>query len=413
MVTKLCEGKSRRCLQTGLRALVSPNELVLTQKRNEYECEIVEGSFAMPGPTNLIINGTFDDGNTGWSGTDLETNHQEKAYLGNGSKNRVAEMDGHRGQTTVMEQTFTVTDPTSTELTLDAALRTASNPNAGTEGFTIDILDSDGVVIATTTVLPTSNSFETVSLPVTFDEAGDYTLRLTEVGPNDSLGAIIDNVTLMVCFAGDTLIETPNGQVAARDLKIGDWVVTQNGPKPVKWVGRRRVTAEDMRSNEVFHPVHICQGALGNGLPRNDLRVSKQHRLQVSSPIAKRMFGDQDVLLPAIRLTALPGIYVAKDTDELDFVHILTEDHEIIYAHGCPAETLLVGPHAWAALTPQAREELKAIFPGIDQHEADIPPALPIPENKLQNDLVSRMAKNGRVPLELFERDADVMPNVA
>jgi len=355
-------------------------------------------------PTNLIINGTFDDGNSGWSGTDLETNYNEGAYLGNGVTNRVAEMDGRSGLTTVMEQTFTVSDPTSTELTLDVALRNASNNEAGSEGFTIEILDSNGAVIASETVLPTSNSFESISVPVTFAASGDYTLRFTELGPDNSLGAVIDNVALMVCFTSDALIDTPNGPVAAGHLQIGDLVETLNGPKPVKWVGRRSVSAEEMRTNDVFHPVHISKGAFGNSLPTADLRVSKQHRMQVSSPIAARMFGDCDILVPAVRLTKLPGVYTVPDAGALEYVHILLEDHEIVYAHGCPAETLLLGPQAWSALTEDAQTELLAMFPEEILGEAGRETALFVPENKAQNHLLSRMIKNGRKPLELFDR---------
>jgi hypothetical protein len=180
-------------------------------------------------PTNLIVNGDFNGGNTGWSGNDLETNYSENAYLGNGSGNRVAEMDGVSGQTTVMEQSFTVANPLATKLSIDSALRTASNGQAGTEGFTAEILDSDGNVLSTVEILPTANTFTTFTLPVTFPAAGTYTVRLTEVGPDNSLGAIVDNIELMVCFAGTTRIATPTGTIAAKDIAIGDMIDTETG----------------------------------------------------------------------------------------------------------------------------------------------------------------------------------------
>jgi hypothetical protein len=31
---------------------------------------------------------------------------------------------------------------------------------------------------------------------VRFDEAGEYALRMTEIGTNDTLGAIVDNVVI-------------------------------------------------------------------------------------------------------------------------------------------------------------------------------------------------------------------------
>lgn len=263
-------------------------------------------------PTNLIVNGTFDAGAANWSGNDIETDHPESAYLGNGSSNRVAEMDGVTGQTTVLEQTFTVTNPTATELTFDSALRTASNSNAGSEGFTVEILDSVGTVIATTTVLPTANTLTSFSLPVTFPAAGDYTVRLTELGPDDSLGAIVDNISLMVCFHGSTRIRIPGGEKLARDVAIGDLVDTDRGPKPVRWVGRRTVSADDIASNEKFLPVKITAGALGGNLPEADLWVSRQHRMLVSAPVCDRMFGTSEVLVASIRLTGLPGIFVDR-----------------------------------------------------------------------------------------------------
>lgn len=353
----------------------------------------------MPPPTNLIVNGTFDAGDVGWSGNDIETNHSEGAYLGNGSSNRVAEMDGLSGQTTVMEQTFTVDNPQATQLTLDVALRTASLGQAGSEGFTVEILDSLGNVIASDTVLPTTNSFVQFTLPVNFTAAGDYTLRMTEVGPDNSLGAIIDNVELLVCFGGGTRIELYQGRKKARKIRIGDLVRTQSGIKPVRWVGRRVVTHEMMERNPKLYPIRIEAGALGNGLPKVDLLVSRQHRMYVNSPIAERMFGRSDVLLPAIRLTDLPGIEVQSRIRQIDYVHLLFDQHEIVFAEGAPSESLYTGPEAWRALPASAREEIRLLFPELTQNQ---PPsaAAAIPERVQQRELVRRMVKNGQRPLD-------------
>jgi len=352
----------------------------------------------MPLPTNVIVNGTFDSGNAGWSGNDLETNHSEGAYLGNGSSNRVAEMDGHSGQTTVMEQTFAVNDPLATELTLDVALRNSSLGDAGSEGFTVEILDSGGGVIATATALPTTNSFTTFTLPVNFPTAGSYTLRMTELGPDNSLGAIIDNVELLVCFGGGTRIALHKGCKKARKIKIGDLVRTVSGVKPVRWVGRRVVTQEDMARNPTMCPVRIQAGALGNGLPKVDLLVSRQHRMFVNSPIATRMFGRPDVLLPAIRLTALPGIDVQTRLRQIDYVHLLFDAHEIVFAEGAPSESLFTGPEAWRALPHTAREEIELMFPALVRDHTPRA-AAPIPERRLQRELMRRMVKNDQLPL--------------
>lgn len=354
-------------------------------------------------PTNLIVNGTFDAGSSGWSGNDTETSYRESAYLGNGSSNRVAEMDGRSGQTTIMEQSFTVENPTATELTFDSALRTASNSNEGSEGFTVEILDSDGVSVASTTVLPTSNSLTSFSLPVNFPSEGTYTVRLTELGPDDSLGAIVDNIELMVCFRGSTTIQMPKGGKPARDILVGDVVDTARGPKLVRWTGHRSVSADDIAHNEKLLPVKISSGSLGCGLPLADLWVSRQHRIQVTSPICKRMFGCQNALVSAISLTALPGIYVDSSVHELDYVHILLDAHEILFAEGAPSESLLLGDEAEQALSTDALDEIHAIF-------GDLPGDIQalkrtteyIPKGHQQKKLVARINKNNRPALENF-----------
>lgn len=227
-------------------------------------------------PTNVIVNGDFSSGLTGWSGTDLEVNRLSR-YISGGGNNRVAEIDGNRNQTTVLEQTFTLTDPSVAVLSFDVALRDRALDDAGSDGFIVEILDSDGNVLVSDTILPTDNSFTTITIPVTFPSAGDYTLRFTEIGDDDSLGALVDNVAVLICFAGDTAIDTPDGPVAARDILVGDLVSTENGPRPVRWVGRRHVTGAEMMQDERLCPVRISKGALGQGVPSRDLLVSRQH----------------------------------------------------------------------------------------------------------------------------------------
>ncbi|WP_281972803.1 Hint domain-containing protein [Ruegeria faecimaris] len=350
-------------------------------------------------PTNVIVNGTFNSGSANWSGTDIEADHTEGAYLGNGSSNRVAEMDGNASQVTVMEQTFTLDDPKSGELSLDSALRTASNSNAGSEGFTVEILDSNGVVIASMTVLPTANSFSTFTMQVDFPSAGDYTLRLTELGLNDSLGAIVDNIELLVCFCQGTLIETELGERPVETLREGDLVLTRSGLKPVRWIGQRHLSATDLAINPNLKPVRIAKSALGDGLPKQDLLVSRQHRMQISSAVAQRMFGSPDVLVAAIKLSELPGIEIDNSLDQVVYYHLLFDNHEIVFANGAPSESLLLTDTSLASVTAQAREEIQMILPNLLEAQNTVP-SYPIPENRLQKRLVERLRKNQKSPLE-------------
>lgn len=143
----------------------------------------------------------------------------------------------------------------------------------------------------------------------------------------------------------------------------------------------------------------ITAGALGDGLPTDDLWVSRQHRMMVRNPLTERMFGHPEILVAAIRLTALPGIYVDETVTEIDYVHILFDDHEVVFAEGSPSESLLLGPHAKAALSQAAMDEINLIFPELQNVETPTNPARFIPTNKQQVTLTKRMAKNGKPAL--------------
>ena len=346
----------------------------------------------------MIINGNFNNGGANWSGTDLEFN-PEGAFLGNGSTNTVSELDGHVGFTTVLEQSFTLDRAQSGVLEFDTALRTDALDEAGSDGFAVEILDSDGVVISTMTVLPTQSSFSTISIDVDFPGAGEYTLRFTEIGNDDSLGAIVDNISLLVCFCQGTLIGTEHGEVAFEQVKAGDLVMTRSGPRALKWVGRRHVSQAEMASEPKLHPIRITQGALGQGLPHTDLLVSRQHRMQTSSPVAERMFGARDVLISAIRLAVLQGVEIEAQADETTYFHLLFDDHEIVFANGAPSESMLLSPMSLSALSTEAQEEIHLLFPGLTATSASTSRQT-IPQIKQQKRFVERLGKNSKLPLE-------------
>ncbi len=350
--------------------------------------------------TNVIINGSFDidEGDAGfaWTGNDLETENSEGTYVSGGdASDSVAEMDGNAGQITVMEQTFTVDDPTTTVLTMEAALRDSSggSSNPG-DGFLVEILDDSGTVIASMTVLPSSTANATFSLPVTFPSSGDYTIRLTEVGDDDSFGVIVDDIELLVCFCKNTQIETANGPKSVQDIKLGDLVVTESGLQPVRWVGRRKVSLKELADNPKLRPVLIKAGALGMGLPNADLRISRQHRMLANGPIVQRMFNEDKVLISAIRLVDLPGIYVDEESTTVEYFHLLFDQHEVIYANGSPSESLFTGPEALKALSDAARDEILTLFPEVLEIGYAPEVAAFIPKRSRQRRLVDRHSGN-------------------
>lgn len=203
------------------------------------------------------------------------------------------------------------------------------------------------------------------------------------------------------CFTRDTLIATGQGPAPVQSLQAGDLISTLGqGPQPIRWIGRRRFERATLRANPRLWPVRILAGALGRGLPQRDLLVSRQHRMLVQSKIAQRMFGAAEVLIPTIKLTALPGIYVDDTVDSVEYFHLLFDRHQVIFAEDAPTESLFTGPEALKSLSPAARQEIFAIFPELMDMDHCTDPARPIPRGRLQAQLISRHLKNNKPLLQ-------------
>lgn len=204
-----------------------------------------------------------------------------------------------------------------------------------------------------------------------------------------------------VCFTRGTRIETKSGQRLIQNIKVGDKVMTANGVyQKVRWIGSTKVSAKVLSKDEKLRPIRIVAGALGHGLPKRDLLVSRQHRMLVSSEIAYRVCGATDVLVPAFRLTELPGIFPCEETSEVEYFHILFDDHEVIFAEGAPSESLLTGPEALKAVSPTARAEILGLFPELKDLDYEAEPAAFIPSPKAQKRLAARHVQNDKAVLE-------------
>jgi hypothetical protein len=137
-----------------------------------------------------------------------------------------------------------------------------------------------------------------------------------------------------ICFLTGTHILTPRGEVPVEELTVGALVDTLNGPLPVKWIGRqtfKKVAPSSWRSNVA--PIRVARSALDDQYPRRDLYLSPGHCLFVDG-----------VLIPVGHLVNGRSVAPAKmdDSDVLEYFHIELETHEVVFAEGAPAETLLV-----------------------------------------------------------------------
>ena len=320
---------------------------------------------------------------SGWTGSDIEWG-QESIYVNGGSStNRIIEMDGNGGSAiTVIQQSFTVGGAVNATLSFDWALRQNVATNVG-EGFRVDILDSNGTVIQTQTYLPTSNIWQTATVSIPISAAGTYTVRFTELGPNNSYGAILDDVSLLICFTAGTRIDTPDGPRRVEDLRPGDLVMTlDDGPQPVRWVGRRTVTRQEMQRDPRLCPVTIAAGTFGPMQPERDISVSRQHRILLTGWRCELHFAEPEILVPAHKL--VNGDTVRLQTEEdVTYVHFLCDRHQIVFAEGLATESFYPSSSSIQGVEAEARAELLLIFPELA--DVAVPPldlARPVVEGK-------------------------------
>jgi hypothetical protein len=99
------------------------------------------------------------------------------------------------------------------------------------------------------------------------------------------------------------------------------------------------------------------------------LIVSPQHRVLFQGYRAELLFGESEVLVSAKHL--VDGLDVTQDEAEMvTYVHMLFDQHEVIYAEGAATESFHPGDIGFSAVGEQDRKELFAIFPELraDQH---------------------------------------------
>lgn len=207
----------------------------------------------------------------------------------------------------------------------------------------------------------------------------------------DGLYSDVEQDAFITWFVAGTMIATKRGLVDIAQLSVGDKICTMDrGFQPIRWIGARRVRAAGR-----FAPIIIAAGALGQGLPTRELRLSPQHRILVRSKIAQRIFGVSEVLLAAKKMLGMPGISVATDIKYVTYWHFLFDQHEIVFSEGAATESFFIGPMALDGLGNAARSEILNLFPDLAQRT--VSPARKIVQGKAQKKLLARHRKNSRL----------------
>ena len=192
------------------------------------------------------------------------------------------------------------------------------------------------------------------------------------------------------CFTAGVRLMTAKGQRPVEKIAVGDLVQTaDHGFQPVRWIGSRRLDAIDLATAPQLLPVRICRGALGDGLPKRDLLVSPQHRMLVRSAVAHELFGAEEVLVAAKHLVGLSGVEIATDLTEVTYLHLLFDDHQVVFAEGAESESLYTGGEALKSVGEAARTEILALFPELGDGAAR-PGARPFLTGRQGRDLAAR-----------------------
>ncbi|HRK43848.1 MAG TPA: Hint domain-containing protein, partial [Gemmobacter sp.] len=92
-----------------------------------------------------------------------------------------------------------------------------------------------------------------------------------------------------------------------------------------------------------------------------------------------------------------PGIRCTPPAGGVTYYHLLLPSHAVLLAENLPAESLLLGPMARAALSPAAQAELELLLPRLCW---DATPALPPLRLRQGRHLMARHRKNA-LPLSL------------
>ena len=231
-------------------------------------------------------------------------------------------------------------------------------------GSTLTITQINGVnvVVGQIITLPSGQKIQ-LNADGTINIIGDGTAETTNftytvkdnLGHTDTAFVAVNSIP---CFVAGTRILTQTGEVPVETLRPGDLVMTQDhGLQPLCWVGRRTVAAVGD-----FAPVAIDAGTFG---PHGAIKLSPQHRVLITDSMAELLFGEAEVLVAAKDLVNDKTVRV-QTGGTVDYVHLLFDRHQVVFAEGLATESFLPGPQTTKSFDTPLVSEILAIFPELD-----------------------------------------------
>lgn len=170
----------------------------------------------------------------------------------------------------------------------------------------------------------------------------------------------------VICFTPGTRLATPTGPVAVETLQLGDLVLTKdNGPQPIEWIGRRRMTGARLFAMPHLRPVRIGAGALGLDRPDRMLLVSPNHRVLVTGATTRALFQTPEVLVAAKDLIDGQHVTTATSLREVTYIHLLLPQHNIVWANDVAIESFHPANTALSSLEARDRGRLIEQYPAL------------------------------------------------
>jgi hypothetical protein len=201
------------------------------------------------------------------------------------------------------------------------------------------------------------NADGTIEIIADSDEENfDFTYEVSSSTGQTDVGFV--NVDQVPCFVAGTLIKTPSGDIPVEQLLPGDPVITQdNGAQPLRWVGARTVAATGR-----FAPIRIEANTFGQ---HRALLLSPLHRVLIRDNLSDILFGEAEVLIAARDL--INDLTVRPvEGGSVTYVHILFDQHQVVYSEGLETESFLPGPQITKSFEAEIVEEICTLFPEID-----------------------------------------------
>ncbi|MCC6103789.1 Hint domain-containing protein [Acetobacter sp.] len=231
----------------------------------------------------------------------------------------VSFVDANGNTTTTIPDNFVMDFPSS------SSIPASYNPttNTTTIGDGISIL---GVIGAGRTITLSGDPFDLRNTGTYNWLSGTYGKSFTQ---SDGNGGVI------TCFLSDSMIRTPEGDVAVQDIQVGDSVVAyvdgQQQVRKVVWAGKTRVAVKaGLPDDEAGYPVRILKDALAEGVPYKDMLVTPEHCLFFNG-----------LFTPVRMLVNGASIFYDHSITSYDYYHIETEQHSVIVADGVMTESYL------------------------------------------------------------------------